>query len=137
MQGVRFSKYFSFMFAHFLASSLLLGVTGSALQPAPGGKPRFGWDTLPVFFHSANASGDWSSSAAKQAARFAMATNEKDHAMPLPGGGKQSEEIAGPAACRQIGAEKTGVDTFFYLNSVIGKDHKHTPPHTTTAATTP
>jgi hypothetical protein len=31
-----------------------------------------------------------------------MATNEKDHAMRLPNGGTQSEEIAGPAACRQV-----------------------------------
>jgi len=39
--------------------------------------------------------------------------------MRLPGGGTQSEELAGPAACRQVGAEKTGTSTFFYLNSVI------------------
>jgi hypothetical protein len=48
-----------------------------------------------------------------------MATNEKSHAMRLPDGKRQSEEIAGPAACRQVDAEKTGTATFFYLNSVI------------------
>jgi hypothetical protein len=48
-----------------------------------------------------------------------MATNEKSHAMRLPGGGSQSEEIAGPAACRQVDGQKSGTDTFFYLNSVI------------------
>ena len=82
-------------------------------------RPPFSWDTLPVFFHSANASGPWSDAAVKQIARFAMATNEKAHAMALPGGGRQSEEIAGPAACRQVDAQKTGSHTFFYLNSVI------------------
>jgi len=49
-----------------------------------------------------------------------MATNEKSHAMRLPGGGTQSEEIAGPAACRQVDKASNGsTDTFFYLNSVI------------------
>lgn len=48
-----------------------------------------------------------------------MATMEKDHAMRVPGGGTQSEEIAGPAACRQVNAVNGSTDTFFYLNSVI------------------
>lgn len=85
-------------------------------------RPPFSWDTLPVFFHSANASGPWSDAAVKQIARFALATNEKSHAMKLPGGGSQSEEIAGPAACRQVDAQHPGpggTSTFFYLNSVI------------------
>ena len=73
----------------------------AAGQPAPGGRPALDWATLPVFFHAANASGPWSPAAAEQIARFPMATIEKDHAMPLPGGGRQSEEIAGPAACRR------------------------------------
>eukprot|EP01049_Picozoa_sp_SAG25_P008070 SAG25_NODE_702_length_5870_cov_4.999653_2_plen_267_part_00 len=60
-----------------------------------------------------------SSAAAKAIARFAMATNEKSHAMQLPGGGRQSEELAGPAACRQIAKEGSGTATFFYLNSII------------------
>ena len=74
---------------------------------------------LPVFFHSANSSGPWSDAAARQIARYALATNEKAHAMLLPGGGRQSEEVAGPAACRQIRAKGTGTAPFFYLNSVI------------------
>ena len=49
----------------------------SARQPSR--RPPFSWDKLPVFFHSANASGPWSAAAAKQIARFAMATNEKNH----------------------------------------------------------
>ena len=97
----------------------------SHLPPTPAGtlsplpRPPFSWDTLPVFFHSANASGPWSDAAVKQIARFEMATNEKAHAMALPGGGRESEEVAGPAACRQVDAQKTGSHTFFYLNSVI------------------
>ena len=75
--------------------------------------------TLPVFFQSSNSSGPWSPAAAKAIAKFAMATNEKAHAMLLPDGTRQSEELAGPAACRQIAKEGTGTATFFYLNSVI------------------
>ena len=43
--------------------------------------------------------------------------------MKLPGGGTQSEEIAGPFACRQVNNVTRGAAnatmTFFYLNSVI------------------
>jgi hypothetical protein len=73
-----------------------------------------------VFFHSANASGPWSTAAATAIARFAMATNEKNHGMPLPNHTRQSAEISGPAACRQVHNASAGeTDTFFYLNSVI------------------
>ena len=96
---------------------LLLGL--GLLVGAAGTRPPFSFDTLPVFFHSANTSGEWSDAAVKQIARYAMATNEKSHAMLLPDGGRQSEELAGPAACRQIAAEGTGTASFFYLNSVI------------------
>jgi len=83
-------------------------------------RPRlFSWETLPVFFHSQNISGPWSEAALKQIARYSMATNEKAHAMKLPNGSRQSEEIAGPEACRQIEKENTGTDSFFYLNSLI------------------
>jgi hypothetical protein len=95
---------------------LLATVVAASLVSA---RPNFSWETLPVFFHGANVSGPWSVAASKQISRFAMATNEKSHGMQLPGGGSQSEEIGGPAACRQINAENTTTDTFFYLNSVI------------------
>ena len=95
--------------------TLAVQLTASLAYAPP--RPQFSWETLPVFFHSSNTSGPWSDVAVKQIARFPMATNEKSHAMRLPGGGSQSEEIAGPAACRQVGG--TGTDTFFYLNSVI------------------
>lgn len=100
-----------------LLAAVALAVTADATAAV---SPRFSWDTLPVFFHSSNTSGPWSDAAAQQIARFAMATNEKSHAMKLPGGGTQSEEIAGPAACRQVDKASNGsTNTFFYLNSVI------------------
>ena len=69
--------------------------------------------------HPLARAGPWSPAAVKAISRFGMATNEKSHAMLLPDGSRQSEEIAGPAACRQVDAEGTGTSTFFYLNSVI------------------
>ena len=101
------------------ADSMILLLGLGLLVGAAGTRPPFSFDTLPVFFHSANTSGEWSDAAVKQIARYAMATNEKSHAMLLPDGGRQSEELAGPAACRQIAAEGTGTASFFYLNSVI------------------
>lgn len=106
------------------AGSTAAASDAAAAAPAPVaapplGRPRFSWNTLPVFFHSANASGPWSPAAAKAIAKYAMATNEKNHAMLLPDGKRQSEELAGPVACRQIAKEGTGTATFFYLNSVI------------------
>ena len=98
---------------------LTLAALAIALVGGTTTRPPFSFDTLPVFFHSANTSGPWSDAAVKQIARYAMATNEKSHAMLLPDGTRQSEELAGPAACRQIAAEGTGTASFFYLNSVI------------------
>ena len=93
------------------------------------GRPDFSWDTLPVFFHSANASGPWSDAALASIIKFSMATNEKNHAMRLPGGKSRSEEIAGPEACRQIKSASGGrTDTFFYLNPIFDwptNEHLH------------
>ena len=40
--------------------------------------PRFSWDTLPVGWHSSNASGVWSGAQLKELARYAIITLEKD-----------------------------------------------------------
>ena len=79
-------------------------------------RPKFSWDTLPVFFHSANASGPWNNAAIKAIARYPMATFEKDHAF---GSGGVSE-TNGPAACRQIATiAGANTSTVYYLNSAI------------------
>ena len=75
----------------------------------------FSFDTVPVFFHSANESGAWSKAAATRIAKFSMATFEKNMAY---GAGGWSE-ANGPAACRQIKAINPKVATVYYLNSVI------------------
>ena len=54
-----------------------------SLSHTPTGKgPRFSWDTLPVFFHSSNASGPYTADAAKVMARFPMVTIEKFQVRP-------------------------------------------------------
>ena len=79
-------------------------------------RPPFSWATLPVFFHSANASGPWNAAAIKAIARFPMATFEKDHAF---GSGGVSE-TNGPAACQKVAAVARGnTSTVYYLNSAI------------------
>ena len=53
-----------------------------------------------------------------------MATNEKSHA--LGANRSESEERAGPAACRRVArASNYATDTFFYLNSVIDWPFNH------------
>ena len=103
----------------------LLLSTASATRPRPA---LFSWNTLPVFFHSANASGPWSPAAAEAVAKYPMATNEKNHGMRLPNGDTRSEEVAGPEACRQVRALSPHTDAFFYLNSVIDWSRRLPPP---------
>ena len=108
-----------------LVLSLCFGrCSGNVVAGSIISRPPFSWETLPVFFHSANSSGSvWSDAAAKQITRFSMATFEKAYGMRLPNGSTRSEEVAGPEACRLIQAAtptgKTPPATFFYLNSVI------------------
>lgn len=81
--------------------------------------PRFSWDTLPVFFHSANSSGPWSEAAVAAIAKFPMATFEKDHAF-AGGYAGATEETLNPAACRRVAAASNGTtSTVYYLNSAI------------------
>lgn len=130
MGGVRVSLAKALAVACCLAGPAKSALTAAADPPTPRpthppavpGRPPHSWATLPVFFHSSNISGPWSDAAVRQIARYPLATNEKSHAMRLPNGSRQSEEVAGPAACRQVAAENTGTSTFFYLNSIIDYD---------------
>ena len=53
-----------------LAVALLFGSANAAL-------PQFSWDTLPVFFHSSNSTGQYNDDALKVIAKFQMVTIEK------------------------------------------------------------
>eukprot|EP00756_Hemistasia_phaeocysticola_P049784 Hpha_TRINITY_DN24350_c0_g1::TRINITY_DN24350_c0_g1_i1::g.147980::m.147980 len=95
-----------------------LALTAGALEGAA--KPPFSWDTLPVFFHSQNGTGEWSPAALAQIGRYPLATFEK--AMGGAGGGSEAN---GPQACRAVRAQGTNTWTFYYLNSVIDWPQYH------------
>ena len=59
---------------------LLALCTLSASVAAPRG-PRFSWDTLPVFFHSSNASGPFTAESVATMATFPMV---RKPVLPLP-----------------------------------------------------
>ena len=46
-----------FIFYIKLLKMNIFAVALATAQPAPGGRPMFSWDTVPVFFHSSNSSG--------------------------------------------------------------------------------
>eukprot|EP00040_Diaphanoeca_grandis_P020233 m.107592 g.107592 ORF g.107592 m.107592 type:complete len:406 (+) comp27809_c0_seq1:200-1417(+) len=112
-----------------LATALLVSSSTNycCVEAAPNsqthtpGRPRFSWETLPVFFHGANMSGRaFSPAAAAAIAKYPMATFEKSYARYMANGSTQGEEEATPVACRWVNGLSNGqTDTFFYLNSVI------------------
>ena len=64
---------------HFFAWLILCdrGSMGAAAAPTPLAthpQPRFSWATVPLFFHSTNASGLWSAAALARMAAFPLIT---------------------------------------------------------------
>jgi hypothetical protein len=88
--------------------------------PSGAWRPRFSWETLPVFFHAQNTSlGAFNPAALERLARFPLATIGMS-GMLLPNGTKVSMEVSAPETCRQISAASQGkTHTFSYVNSVI------------------
>ena len=56
--------------------ALVLFLT-AAVQFSSTALPQFSWDTMPVFFHSCNTSGQYNDESVKIIAKFQMATVEK------------------------------------------------------------
>lgn len=52
-------------------------------RPMPSRMPRFSWETLPVGWHSSNASGLWADPDIKTLSRYAIVTLEKDQGTDL------------------------------------------------------
>eukprot|EP00054_Salpingoeca_dolichothecata_P012393 m.68758 g.68758 ORF g.68758 m.68758 type:complete len:369 (-) comp19924_c0_seq1:21-1127(-) len=85
--------------------------------------PEFSWDTIPVFWHSANSSGGFSPETAAFAARFPLVTIEKfmaEASAPEHTGA----ELKIVEAARQIKSAPGGNTTrvLFYLNSIMDWD---------------
>jgi len=90
---------------------------GFSRSKLPVVRPRFSWDTLPVFFHSQSTK-KWSDAQAMAIARYPLATIEKGHNF------NWNAEASIPEACRQIRAASGGNTTvLYYLNSIINWWH--------------
>ena len=91
-----------------LAVVLLFGSANAAL-------PQFSWDTLPVFFHSANSTGQYNDDALKVIAKFQMVTIEKWMGWEVKGIDDEDEMVLAMMAVKKLNPK---VATYFYMNSV-------------------
>ena len=76
--------------------------------------PQFSWDTLPVFFHSSNSSGQYNDDALKVIAKFQMATIEKWMGYDVKDVDDEDEMVL---AMKAIKAVNPKITTYFYMNS--------------------
>jgi hypothetical protein len=84
--------------------------------------PQFSWDTLPVFFHSSNSTGQYNDDALKVIAKFQMATIEKWMGLEVKDVDDEDEMVL---AMKAIKAVNPKITTYFYMNS-----HKDRPEMT-------
>ena len=76
--------------------------------------PQFSWDTLPVFFHSANSTGQYNDDALKVIAKYQMATIEKSMGYDIQNVDDEDEMVV---AMKAIKAVNPKTSTYFYMNS--------------------
>ena len=81
--------------------------------------PMFSWDTLPVFFHSCNATGLYSEESIKTIAKFQMVTIEKSQSHLVSGVDDEEEMMR---VMKMVKDVNPNAATYFYMNSfkVIG-----------------
>ena len=94
-----------------LAVALLFGSAKAALPP-------FSWDTLPVFFHSSNSSGQYNDDALQTIARFQMVTIEKLMGWEVKDIDDEDEMVLAMKAVKKLNPK---VATYFYMNSCRGR----------------
>uniref|UniRef100_A0A1X7VEI8 Uncharacterized protein n=1 Tax=Amphimedon queenslandica TaxID=400682 RepID=A0A1X7VEI8_AMPQE len=76
--------------------------------------PMFSWDTLPLFFHSSNASGPYSHESLKTIAKFQMVTVEKWQGYLVPGVDDDDEMINFMKMVKDVNPNAA---TYFYMAS--------------------
>ena len=76
--------------------------------------PQFSWDTLPVFFHSANTSGPYSADAIHVIAKYPMVTIEKWQGYDMLTVDDEDEMVLAMKAIKQANPK---VATYFYMSS--------------------
>ena len=90
-----------------LVVALLFGLANAAMPP-------FTWDTLPVFFHSSNSTGQYNDDALQMIARFQMVTIEKWMGWEVKDIDDEDEMVLAMKAIKKINPK---VATYFYMNS--------------------
>ena len=95
----------------FISVLLLIAIS---VCPSLAALPQFSWDTLPVFFHSANTSGQYSVEALKSIAKFQMATFGKWMGSDVPSIGDEDEMVMAMKSIKQVNPK---ISTYFYMNS--------------------
>lgn len=86
----------------------------AASHCSKGALPNFSWDTLPVFFHSSNSSGPYSSEALKVIAKYPMVTIEKWMGYDVKTSDDEDEMVLAMKAVKEV---NPNVATYFYMNS--------------------
>lgn len=81
-------------------------------------RPRFSWDTLPVFYHSCNLSGAFTSEAIKVVAKFPLVTIEKGQGVFDPDDKRFAEDKI-LDTLRRVKTADPNVSAIFYYNSLL------------------
>jgi hypothetical protein len=84
-----------------LAVVLLFGSANAAL-------PQFSWDTLPVFFHSSNSTGQYNDDALKVIAKFQMVTIEKCMGLEVKGIDDEDEMFLAMMVIKKLNPKVAG-----------------------------
>ena len=94
--------------------SQLLFILTLGISYTLGALPQFSWDTLPVFFHSANATGFYSRESLHTIAKYAMVTIEKGMGLYIT---NMDDEDAIAVTMKAVKNANPNVATYFYMNS--------------------
>jgi hypothetical protein len=93
---------------------ILVYLLCTAAVTTEGVQPQFSWDTLPVFFHSSNASGLYSAEAVNTIAKYSMVTIEKWQSFDVKTIDDEDAMVLAMKAVKDINPK---VATYFYMNS--------------------
>ena len=93
---------------------LLLLVFVGTYHQTSADLPQFSWDTLPVFFHSSNKTGQYNKDALQTIAKFQMATIEKWMGIDINDTDDEDEMVLAMKAIKEVNPK---ISTYFYMNS--------------------
>ena len=84
-----------------------------------GALPQFSWDTLPVFFHSCNITGQYNEEALQTIAKYQMVTIEKSMGRDVVNVDDEDEMVMAMIAVKKVNPKTS---TYFYMNSFKDRD---------------